>query len=138
MPRLPMSIIAIIAMAIIVLAVLVALFFAGGGGGVSEAELKRTFSLGCLEICQRADRTELNIPASYPAFAQACERLYDVRGAYLQCLDRCGGGCLRPVRPCEYLCTFRKLVTDFGTFCADVKVHPATRGTYGGCDCSCP
>jgi hypothetical protein len=133
-----MTAIVIIAIVALVLAVVAAFFISTGGGAAGRQELERQFSLGCFSVCGRPDRTEINLAASFPEWAQACEQLYSVQGAYLQCLDRCGAGCLKPLEPCEYLCAFRSLVTDFDAFCSEIKTGSNTAGTYGSCDCSCP
>ena len=132
-----MTVIVIVAIVVLVLAVVVAFFISGGGGAAGQAELERKFSLGCFSVCSRPDRTEINLAASFPDFIQSCEQLYNVQGAYLQCLVRCGSGCLKPLQPCEYLCAFRPLVTDFDTFCSEIKTNTNTKETYGSCDCSC-
>ena len=138
MVKLPMTVIVIVALVVIVLAVLLAFFFSGGGGAVARGELERKFSIGCISVCQRPDRMEISLAAAFPDFTSTCEQLYNVQGAYLQCLDRCGSGCLRPIQPCDFLCSFRPLVTDFDTFCTEIKTNANTKETYGACDCSCP
>ncbi|GEM_PF-2953811 len=138
MVKVPITVVAIVLIVVLVSGVLTLFFVSGGGGAAARSDLERRFSLGCVSVCQRPDRMEINLAASFPDFVQTCEQLYSVQGAYLQCLDRCGTGCLVPLQPCEYLCSFRPLVTDFDSFCTEIKTGRTTEETYGSCDCSCP
>jgi hypothetical protein len=136
---LPTSMLALAAIVVMVLIAAVSFFFFVGGGAISRTELESTFRTNCLTICSDPNRMTANLAAQYPEWQSACEQLHGVeKGAYLQCLDRCGSGCLVPGDACDYLCTFRTVLDDWPGFCERVRTHPTTAATYARCDCSCP
>ncbi|MBI2583203.1 MAG: hypothetical protein HYW25_00920 [Candidatus Aenigmarchaeota archaeon] len=125
----------IIVMAALVIAVLT-YFLLSGLSFFDRATLEKEFRSGCAAICSNPDRASINLAREYPSWLNACENLYGVEeGAYLVCLENCGGGCVVRGNACDYLQSFRPVIDNWLDFCRKVREHPATRETYGSCEC---
>ncbi len=90
-----LNLIVIIAIAVLALVSLTAVFFSGSFGQISEAEAQRLFASGCARYCEPdfygTFRNAYLASQNDPDFVRACERLqYGTKDRVNRCLDRCG------------------------------------------------
>ena len=91
----PLNLIVVIAIAVLALASLTAVFFSGSAGQISDAEAQRIFASGCSRYCipdfYGTYRNAYVASQNDPDFIRACERLqYGAKEHLNRCFDRCG------------------------------------------------
>src|SRR3989338_1755987 len=91
---LSLNVIIVVSIGVLTLVSVVAMFFTGTFGRISEADAQRIFSIGCARYCQ-PDLYETFVNAydasqNDPNFVRACERLdYGDSDHVNRCLKRC-------------------------------------------------
>ncbi len=91
---LSMNVMIVIAIGVLALASLAAVFFTSSFGQISETEARRVFSSGCARYCQpdlyETFKNAYAASKNDPGFLNACERLgYSDRDHVNRCFDKC-------------------------------------------------
>ena len=84
--ELPLKIIVIAAVVVIVLSVLLTFFLRSSGGAMSDADAHRIFDTECAAYKQLACSWDVTYGESFPAYLQACRRIYGEQRDSYSCL----------------------------------------------------